>query len=82
MRTEKLSDEWFEYNSAFSTVTKFYSEEDTSISIPTINTSCTSTPNTSVTCSSMDTESTLDQDHKHGVTGMNHKAEGVYMYVK
>ena len=32
MRTEKLSDKWFDYNSALSTVTDFYGREDTSTS--------------------------------------------------
>ena len=75
VRTEKLPDVWFEYNSAFSTVTEFYSEEHTSIPTPT-PTSSTSTPSSS---SSMDTQSTLDQDHKDEVTAMEHRAEGVYM---
>lgn len=34
MRTEKLSDEWFDYNSALSTVTDFYGREDTSMTAP------------------------------------------------
>ena len=78
VRTEKLQDEWFEYNSAFATVTEFYSEEDTSIPTPT-PTSSTSIPSSNVSSNNMDTQSTLDQDHECEITGTDHRAEGVYM---
>ena len=93
MRTEKLPDEWFDYNSAFSTVTDFYSREEdttststsnnittsTTSGTPTTSTSSTTSTSTSITTrtTSMDTQSSLNHVDIHGVSGIENKAEGI-----
>ena len=56
MRTEKLSDEWFEYTSACSTVSGFYGGDPTSVT------------SSHTGDESMDTQSPAEEEKENGVS--------------